>query len=279
MNFFNQGYGDYEPTSIDDEIFLTKASVKLLMQSIQNQFDDPEEYRKRDYIKSFLTKYTVHQKYLEDEDEADTLTERYDKFTLFVRNMFERYLNVSIVNFEDLPETSKYGQSDNQHDVLHFTYRFFLNDIKKNFINVIINYINKNRELLGNTLTRKNDVTYNNFKSEISDEVDLLVLSNLSEVAAQALSNIKDVDDFFELCIGPKYNLELEKVKGWYERFVLTGNFVQDYVDMLTPDFIDSIESKVRNKILDKYPFRKNADIEDMNAEMNKVDIDDVGGE
>ena len=48
---------DYEPTEIDDELFLSEVPLELLEQSLEVQFNNPIEYRKRDYIQSFITKY------------------------------------------------------------------------------------------------------------------------------------------------------------------------------------------------------------------------------
>ena len=71
-----------------------------------------------------------------------------------------------------------------------------------------------------------------------------------------------DVDDFLKLCQDDEVILELEYVKSAYDRTDITGNFVELYVDMVDETFISDIQSKIRNKILKKYPKRtKKADV------------------
>ena len=50
--------------------------------------------------------------------------------------------------------------------------------------------------------------------------------------------------------------LELEYVQSAYNDFELTGNFIEKYLDMIDDDFLTEIQSKMRNKILKKYPKR-----------------------
>ena len=61
--------------------------------------------------------------------------------------------------------------------------------------------------------------------------------------------------------------LETEFVSDKYDLIDITGNFVPQYVNMVDSEFKVEIESKVRNKILKKYPDRKG---------MKDFDNDDV---
>ena len=49
----------YEPSDINDEMFLSDVPVDMLKESIQNQFSNPLEYRKRDYLQTYMTKYVI----------------------------------------------------------------------------------------------------------------------------------------------------------------------------------------------------------------------------
>lgn len=61
----------------------------------------------------------------------------------------------------------------------------------------------------------------------------------------------------FELTTSDELSVELEFVKKSFDEFDLTGNFIQSYISMIDKYFRTELESKVRNKILKKYPKRK----------------------
>ena len=129
--------------------------------------------------------------------------------------------------------------------------------MKKNFVNLIINYINENKSELYDDLPKKKDVTSLHFKSEIDNEEDATILSNLSTIINHILSIDFGVDEFLDLCQGDSNTLENEFVRKKFEDFTLVGNFVEKYTDMVGEDFKIDLESKIRNRILKKYPIRK----------------------
>lgn len=249
---------DYEPTELDDEIFLSQVPLQLIENSIEQQFEDPLEYRKKDYIQSFITKYDYSKEYMEDEDELVQLDLFHEEFLSFLEKIFEEKLNIGFVDLDEMDE-------EDQHELIHLTYRFFIKNIKKNFVNVVRNYIEENRKELQSSFEKKKDVTSLTFKTEIDDETDVIILANLIEIIHNILDFVKencDVDDFLKLCQDDEVILELEYVKSAYDRTDITGNFVELYVDMVDETFISDIQSKIRNKILKKYPKRtKKADV------------------
>lgn len=239
----------YDSSEIENEMFLSTIPLNLIEEAIKTQFDDPLEYRKTDYIQSFLNKYTfsVNNMYEEDQLEIDEL---HDDFILFIKNIFYEYLSIGMPNIEDAPE-------EDQHKLIHYTYLYFITNIKKNFTNLIINYIEKNREEISSIFIKKKDVIYLNFKSEISDEFDVLILSNMSSIIEYILSQNYDIDEFLTLTTNDEMRVDLEFVKASFNDFTLTGNFVVPYISMVDKYFRTELESKVRNKILKKYPKRK----------------------
>ena len=84
----------YEPSDLDGEIFLSDAPLSLLMRAIQTQFDSPAEYRRKDYIDSFITKYQFCRDHQEDEGEEfkEEIDEYYAQFVSFMQDLFENYL-------------------------------------------------------------------------------------------------------------------------------------------------------------------------------------------
>ena len=239
----------YDTKEIDNELFLSSIPLTLIEEAIKSQFDDPLEYRKTDYIQSFLNKYQFSIDNMYEEDQLE-LNELHDDFIEFIKNIFFEYLNIGIPNIEDKPE-------EEQHQIIHYLYRYFITNIKKNFTNLIINYIEKNKDEISSICIKKKDVIYLNFKNEISDEFDVLLLSNLSLIIEHILTEEYDVDNFFELTSFDELCVELEFVKKSFDDFDLTGNFIVPYISMVDKYFRTELESKIRNKILKKYPKRR----------------------
>ena len=167
-----------------------------------------------------------------------------------MNEIFEAYLSVGFPDIEEKTE-------DEQHEIIHLTYRFFIKNIKKNFITLIMNYIDKYKLELASSLPKKKDVTSLNLKAEIDNEEDIIIISNLNEVIDDILSIDFSVEEFLELCTDKGNCLETEFIKDSYNNYIITGNFVEEYEKMVDSYFKTELESKVRNKILKKYPKRK----------------------
>lgn len=262
----------YDSNEIENEIFLSSIPLNLIEEAIKTQFNDPLEYRKTDYVQSFLNKYkfSVENMYEEDQMELDEL---HDDFITFMKNIFYEYLGIGMPNIEDMAE-------DDQHKIIHYSYLYFITNIKKNFTNLIINYIDKNRDDISTIVVKKKDVIYLNFKSEIPDEFDVMVLSNLSSIIEHILSEEYTIDSFLDLTTSDELSVELEFVKTSFDNYELTGNFIQSYISMVDNYFRTELESKVRNKILKKYPKRKkeiviNDDDDSISNESNNDNIND----
>ena len=58
----------YDNTDDEEELFLSEVPISLLQHSIETQFDDPLENRKRDYIQSFINKYEFSKENMLDDD-------------------------------------------------------------------------------------------------------------------------------------------------------------------------------------------------------------------
>lgn len=239
-------YG-YVPNEIESDMFLSEIPISLMKENIKSQFEDPLEHRKKDHLTTFLNMYHYSKENAdayEDED-LDNIIELRDDFYAFMIQMFRQYLGIGFVNFDDLGE-------EKQDNLIHYTYRFFLMNIKKNFVNFVINTINKNKEMYVNEDEKKKDVTTLSFKKEVTDPADIAIISELGNIIDDILSEEIDIDDFFELCDNDN-TLETRFVMKAFDDMVITGNFITPYIDMIDSDFRSEIESKIRNIILKKY--------------------------
>ena len=226
---------DYTPNEITSDMFLSEVPVSLMKENIIAQFEDPLEFRKKDHITTFISMYRYSKENVDayEDEELDSIIELRDDFYAFMRRMFKNYLGIGFVDFDDLSE-------EEQDNLIHFTYRFFLMNIKKNFTCFIKQ---KGMSLFYTTLS---------FKKEVTDPEDISILGNLSSIIDEILSQDIDLDLFFDTCDNES-TLETRFVSKAYDDAKITGNFIQPYIDMIDSDFKSGIESKIRNKILKKY--------------------------
>lgn len=242
-------FDEYTPTDLEDEVFLSKLPVGIIEDCIRSQFEEPYEYRKRDYFETYMDKYNVTEEYGTEMDILEA-EEAHDGFIVFMQELFQEFLHIG---FDNLDEKS----ADDQIYMLQMTTRFFIRMVRKNFTNLIMNYLDKYPDIYLDLPDRK-DVTYHNYKNEGISKDDIKILSNLNYVVTTVLEKDFDIDEFFDLVSSDDYSLERDYVRRQFDEFNITGNFVRPYIDMVSDEsFIITLESRVKNKILKKYPNRK----------------------
>lgn len=241
---------EYVPQDADDEILLSEAPLDVLMESITKQFEDPLEYVGYDFVQSFITKYMLTKDNCVEDEEVEELNRLYVKFISFIERTFQEQLSLGIPELEDKSE-------EEQLEIIHYAYRFFVINLQDNFQNYIYQYIKENKKLLAEQLPERNDVSTNSLKQVVDDRDDLLVLANLNTAIEMSLKDDSVlVDEFLSLAYGKDNNLENDFITDKFEGFELTGNFVIPYSKILPEEMRIEIECKIRNKLLKKY--RKN---------------------
>lgn len=242
----------YDPVDLDDELFLTEAPLDLLEEMIESQFDDPLDNRKHDYVQSFITKYD-YSKENGHEDDQYIYDELFEEFIRFMKQLFNDRLDVSFPDIDEL-------QDDDALELIQLTYRFFIENMKKNFVTLIENHIDNDKPTIVANLDEKKDVTTNTYRLELDDPDDVRIIANLGLIIKDYLNDLatnKDVDDFFRYCVGDSLCLETEFVRDKFDQFRLVGNFVRKYTEMVDRNFQSEIESKIRNHILKKYAHKR----------------------
>ena len=252
---------DYAMLEEDDSVFLNAIPLSILKDSIETQFREPFEYRKKDYVMEYIKKYNYRKENPDEiDEELESLETLHDEFIVFMGKTFDKFLDIGFV---DLLDTSV----EEQCDIIHRTYRYFIKNIKKNFTLLIKNEIDENKDEIIYNIDKKKDVTYKAFKREIDDEEYVLVLSNLDIVIEKIIDKVikkYSVDKFLEMTDPEEYDPDFEFVKRAYgDDNLLVGNFVEKYCNMLDPIAIIGIESKVRNYILKKFPNREERAVDD----------------
>lgn len=245
MNFPAFEGFDAEPNEVDDEIFLSEAPLSLMKENIRSQFEDPTENHKNDFVQTFLNKY-IYTKKNELEEEDMTTEELHDEFIGFMRDTFKEFLGIGIPQLEDKP-------NDQQEEIIHVIYRYFIIGIKKNFVRVILNYIEQNKDSLYNVIPLKKEIAYNSYKNIIQDEKDLCIITNISTTVDYILHNNLTIDNFFDYSNSDSKNYEGSYLDTAFDDCVVTGNFVEKYIDMIDDELLIEIECKVKNKLLKPY--------------------------
>lgn len=237
---------EYEPTPSDTEIFLSDEPINLMKEHIREQFVSPI-INKFDYVGSFVEKFNISVLNIETDDDEDDLEKKHDDFMSFMLKMFEEHLDINFPEFD----LKSYNDQD---EIIHMTYRFFIINIKHNFSSFCSHYIERNRKAIIDKLPKKKDVTYLNLKKDGIDNEDNLIVSNLYDIIREIIfSNDYDVDDFFDKSDWNEPRLETDMVRDWFEDFTIVGNFYPKYKRLITDEFVKEIECKVRNRILKKY--------------------------
>nr|DAS58587.1 MAG TPA: hypothetical protein [Caudoviricetes sp.] len=239
----------YQPNDIDTEMMLTEIPIDVLEENIRKQFSDPLNNHKMDYLTNFITKYKYSKEVVEmneDEDEKMNIEQFRSEFITFMTEIFRENLDIEFPIIDEMLE-------EDQDEVLHFTYRFFIINIKHNFVNMILNYIDKFKSDICETLPRKKDISTLTFKCDIEDPEDVLILSNLNLVIDYILSRKIDVSEFLEMTDRDEPTLERFLLESFYDDTKVVGNFMDKYIQMINRNFKIEIESNVRNQILRKY--------------------------
>ena len=242
----------YIPTDENAEIFLSEEPLKLFEQHIRSQFTRPLEIT-IDYFGNFLDTYNYSQSQIVDEEDMLTLNTLRDQMFQFMLNIFSKRLGVEFIDF-DLKE------EDDQLDLLHMAYRFFIINIKHNFASFCLNELKDHRDkylemtkplsedTIGVTSMRKAGITDEDIKFIISlyDLVDYIV--NESTL---------DIDEFILNCDYETPRLETELMYDWVKENDITGNFYPNYKTLVDSSLKKEIEFIIRREILSKYEGKK----------------------
>ena len=264
-----------DDTDDTDEDFMSEVPLSIIENSIENQLDDPLEYRKKDYINDFIAKYNYMKENELDIDEGN-IDNFHDDFMRFITGKYAEKLDLGFPDIDDKSD-------DDQHELIHLVYEFFIRKIKKNFVTIICNEVDQHKTELAEAVDKRKDITYNTFKEEIGDEEYASIISNLGDVITTILNKIRkeyDVDKFFEMCDYGEVSVVREAIIKEFDDCAINGNFIPKYVDYAINNefFIIDIETKVRSHILENFPLRKNEHEDISDTEEELVADDDVDG-
>ena len=238
---------DFKPSNIDADIFLSEISIPLMKEGLKEQFKHPLD-NKNNYVEVFIDKYKYGlelSRELDDDEFKGKLSSMRDEFMGYMLKKFSNKLSLGLPTFEE-------QDIETQDEMVQNIYTYFILNMKKNFVNLVMNYTKDYKKSILDTFKKKKDVTSLSFKKEITNSDDLVIISNLKDIINMVINTEFEVNQFIELtthdeCYENEWLLEA------YENIDVTGNFVENYLRYADDELINEIESKIRNKILKKY--------------------------
>jgi hypothetical protein len=262
MNLTKFDYFDYEPVEGEDETTLTDTSLQLIKESIENQFKNPIGYAKVDFVSQFIQRYRLTLTEISDdfnESETAEVKNMHTNFISFMERTLKEKLNIGIVDLEDMGE-------EDQEQIIHYLYRFFIININQNMFNYVYHYIKEHLDAIVEVLPEIKTVSSKRMEEVVDDPSIIKICTWMSKVIDIALhdENIF-VDDFFTLCRSKEYDLEREFIIEKYDNDEVTGNFVDNYRTMLPEPTLIELETELIAKFTKKY--RKEKVVEPKNEE------------
>lgn len=246
MAFF---FGELGEVGQKENDFLTDTPLELKQMSIKRQFDNLGDSMKVDYVKSYIDQFEATRDNIHTDDEQIELDQLQSDFVSFMLDLFQKKLGVGF-DIEDKPD-------DEQNEILHMTYRFFIRYCRKNFINVAHSYLfdDDNKDELQELFatTGQENVIGRDYRREINDPYDVMILSNLTSAIAYALRQEYTIDEFLSACEGDEACSEIEFMRENMDDFTITGNFIPSYIALITDDLLEQIETRLRRKILHRH--------------------------
>ena len=237
---------DYDSIKADEDVMLSELPLSIIKDSIKEQFEDPAKYGINDFVQTFETRYVITKQNMDEENEEEIIS-LYEQFISFMRDIFKDKLSLGFPYLEDMSETE-------QIELIHYVYRFFIINMKKNYRTFIYNYIIEHKKELAEMLPHKKDVTTNTLKDVVTDEDEITIMASITECVDYILyySDIS-VDDFLRLSRGNDANLENDFINDKYDDFNINGNFVEMYPHLIDRVTKTEIEASIRIMMLQKY--------------------------
>ena len=237
---------DYDSVEEDTEVMLSELPLSIIKDSIKQQFDDPAKYGTNDFVQTFETRYVITKENMDEENEEE-INSLYIQFISFMRDIFKDKLSLGFPYLEDMSE-------EEQIELIHYTYRFFILNMKKNYLTFIFNYINEHKKELADALPKKKDVSTNTLKTVVTDEDEVTIMASIRECIDIILKDESiTVDDFMRLSRGNDADLENDFINDKYDDFNINGNFVEQYKYLIDNVTRTEIESQVVIMMLQKY--------------------------
>nr|DAI13603.1 MAG TPA: hypothetical protein [Caudoviricetes sp.] len=238
---------DYEPTPIETEIFLTDEPMRLLLQQIKTQFENPSNNNKIDYVDSFINSYRASVDQIETDDDENDLDRLIREFMSKMMEFFRAYLDVEFVDASNLDYSTLL-------DRIHMTYRYFILNIKHNFSAYCGNILDRNMDKYVNMLESTNNLTESNYKVNLSDENLSIILSNMYTIIDDIISSMNgSIDEFIRYSDYNNPRLETQIVDDLFDNFQLVGNFLEKYSMCVDTGLKKEIELKLKKELLHRY--------------------------
>ena len=246
---------EYDPSAIEDEMFLSEVPQGLMLDAIETQFNHPFERGEQvDYLQSYIRNYTCSHDNFETDDDEIELDRLCNRFISTIKDFFREYFGIGFPDLDD-------ENLDDQLETLHLVYRYFITNAKRNINTLIFTRISESINILAEEYGRRDDILTNSLPDNIPTNVqsiignlDIIVDSFLTEEAYEG------IDQFVESSRTTGNDLEATTVLNLIEEDRLTGNFIGDYLYKIDSPARTNIISKIRKRLLKTYEASNDVD-------------------
>lgn len=243
---------DYDPSAVEDEMFLSDVPQGLMLDAIEAQFNHPFERGEQiDYLQTYIRNYNCSQNNIETDDDEIELDRVCNRFISTIKDFFMVYLGIGFPNLDD-------ENTDEQLETLHLVYRYFITNAKRNINTLVFSKISESINSLADEYGRRDDILTNSLPDTIPTNVQS-VIGNLDIIVDSYLneSAYDGIDQFVDLSHCTGNDLESTTVLNMIDDDRLTGNFIQHYSDKIDSPARTNIISKMRKRLLKAYETSK----------------------
>jgi hypothetical protein len=235
-------------TGVEIDELLSDLPLDLMKENILAQIQSPISTN-TNYLDIILDKYRILQdNYEGDLTQIKNITDSVTDFCQYVLKALNDSLGLGInIDYEDI-------------DIINLTdilYTFFIIKYRRNIIKFFYKYIKENKRSLADyyeKMGKKKDVTTTNYKKLLKNKDDVIILSNLPNISSYIKDLYVESIDFIQYTTDDD-NYEGRYVKSLIKQGRLTGNFVQNYLDIVFDDsdyILDEIQVDIKMKLLKK---------------------------
>lgn len=239
---------DYDPSAVEDELFLSEVPQSLMLDAIESQFNHPFERGEQvDYLQTYIRNYTCSIDRIETDEDEVALDQVCDRFVTTIKDFFREYLNIGFPDLDDV-------KLIDQLETLHLVYRYFITNAKRNINTLVFTKISNDISTLADTYGRRDDILTNSLPDTVPRYVQS-VIGNLDVIVDSFLNEeaYDGIDQFVELSHTTGNDLEASTVSNMIDEDRLTGNFIQDYLDKIDGIARTNLISKMRKRLLKAY--------------------------
>jgi hypothetical protein len=236
---YDSDYYDLSSVNMNDEL-LSDFPLDLIKENIYEQISNPL-MSSTNYFNIVMEKYNIiKHNFSDNPDDFKNFENVIIDFCNDVLNSISEKYNLGIDNI-DTPELFPTTEA---------VYNYFILNYKRNVVRFFYSYITDNRNTLAESyekMAKKKDVTTLNYKRQLKEREDVIILSNLSSIVSYIKSIQIESLDFVDMTTESD-DIDDRTIELLINRGMMNGDFVNDYLDIVF-DYNDNVLDEIVNEL------------------------------